>query len=186
MRLIGLILDDESLNTLQRLAWVLLHLHYITLRKRQRRRPLPYPLAQSDAGGIVAAGRGTAYPHRGGTIMTMRRRLALLVVVGGLMGISVAAAASRPSGPAPAVVTVQVSLYVLGYDPGPIDGFGGPRTIEALTAYAQDRRIVLNQTTLNLVLELLHFDMLEEVRNAGGEGGREEPSEPRLLPIQRW
>jgi len=118
--------------------------------------------------------------------MTMWRGLVLLLLVGGLIGTSVAAATSRPSGPAPAIVTVQVNLYALGYDPGPIDGFGGPRTMAALTAYAEDRRIVLNQATLNLVLGLLYLETLEELRNAGGEGGIEESSEPRLLPIQRW
>jgi len=114
----------------------------------------------------------------------MRRGLALLILVGGLIGTS--AAASRPAGPSPAVVTVQVSLYILGYNPGPIDGFGGPRTIAALTAYAEDRSIVLNEATMRLVLELLHLDTLEELRHAAGEKSPEESSEPRLLPIQQW
>jgi hypothetical protein len=118
-------------------------------------------------------------------IMTMRHGLALLVVVGGLIGTSMVAA-PRPPGPTPAIVTVQISLYVLGYNPGPIDGFGGPRTMAALTAYAEDRRIVLNQATLSLVLELLHLDTGEELRSAAGEKSPEESREPRLLPIQQW
>lgn len=118
--------------------------------------------------------------------MTMRRGLVLLIVLSGLMWTSMATAASRPSGPAPELVAVQVSLYVLGYNPGPIDGLGGPRTIAALTAYAEDRSIVLNQATMSLVLELLHLDTLEELRNAAGEKSPEESSEPRLLPIQQW
>jgi peptidoglycan hydrolase-like protein with peptidoglycan-binding domain len=119
-------------------------------------------------------------------IMTMRRGLVLLIVLSGLMWTSMATAASRPSGPAPELVAVQVSLYVLGYNPGPIDGLGGPRTIAALTAYAEDRSIVLNQATLNLTLELLHLDTVEELRSAAGEEGSKTSSEPRLLPTQQW
>jgi hypothetical protein len=117
--------------------------------------------------------------------MTIRRGLTLLVVVGGFIGTAMAAA-PRPSGPTPALVTVQVGLYMLGYDPGPIDGWGGPRTMAALTAYAEDRRIVLNQATLRLVLELLQLDTREELRHAAGPDRPEAACEPRLLPLQQW
>jgi peptidoglycan hydrolase-like protein with peptidoglycan-binding domain len=118
--------------------------------------------------------------------MTIRRRLTLLVLVAGLIGTSAAATASRPSGPATAIVLVQISLYVLGFDPGPIDGFEGPRTIAALAAYAQERGIVLNQATLNLVLTLLQQEMEEERRVAAGRRPLEDSSKPLLLPTQRW
>jgi peptidoglycan hydrolase-like protein with peptidoglycan-binding domain len=76
--------------------------------------------------------------------MTIWRGLVVLILVGGWLGTSVAATAVRPSPPTPPIVALQVGLRVLGYDPGAIDGFWGPRTLAALAAYGQDRGIVLN------------------------------------------
>jgi hypothetical protein len=118
--------------------------------------------------------------------MTIRRRLTLLVLVAGLIGTAAAARGARPSGPTPAIAVVQVSLYVLGYNPGPIDGFEGPCTIAALAAYAEERGVVLNQATLDLVLRLLHREMEEELRTAPGQGPLEGSRKPMLLPIQQW
>jgi peptidoglycan hydrolase-like protein with peptidoglycan-binding domain len=76
--------------------------------------------------------------------MILLRCMILLLLVGGLTGNALAEAApSRPS-PLVAVVAIQVQLRTLGYDPGPIDGRAGRRTIAALTAYAKDRGIVVN------------------------------------------
>jgi peptidoglycan hydrolase-like protein with peptidoglycan-binding domain len=121
--------------------------------------------------------------------MTIWRGLALLVLVGGWLGTSVAAVAIPQPRPTPRIVAVQVGLLVLGYDPGRVDGFWGNRTTAALAAYAQDRRITLNQTTMNLVLVLLHIEMLEELQTAGGEAMSEAArpgASPRMLPLRRW
>jgi peptidoglycan hydrolase-like protein with peptidoglycan-binding domain len=77
--------------------------------------------------------------------MILRRWTILLLLVGGLTGSPLAEAASSRPSPLVAVVAIQVQLRTLGYDPGPIDGRGGRRTIAALTAYTKDRGIVLNQ-----------------------------------------
>ena len=119
--------------------------------------------------------------------MAFWRGLAVLILVVGWLEAAVAAAHS--SRPTPPVVAVQVSLRVLGYDPGAIDGFWGRRTAAALAAYGQDRGIVLNQATLNLVLMLLRSETLEELRGDEGEaiGAEALPgSSPRMLPIGRW
>jgi peptidoglycan hydrolase-like protein with peptidoglycan-binding domain len=118
--------------------------------------------------------------------VTIRRRLTLLVLVAGLLGTSTAATASRPLAPAPAIVVMQVGLYILGFDPGPIDGFEGPRTIAALAAYAEERGIVLNQATLSLVLALLQQEMEEELRTAARQVPLQDSSKPLFLPIQHW
>jgi peptidoglycan hydrolase-like protein with peptidoglycan-binding domain len=86
-------------------------------------------------------------------------------------------------------VAMQVSLRGLGYDPGAIDGVRGRRTAAALAAYGQDRGIVVNRATLNLVLMLLRAETLERLRDGEGEAIGEEAlpgSGPRMLPIGRW
>ena len=69
------------------------------------------------------------------------------------------------------MVTLQVSLRVLGYDPGPIDGVGGPRTLMALVSYAQDRGITLNQASVDIVMALLHAELYEKLRNGNRARG---------------
>jgi peptidoglycan hydrolase-like protein with peptidoglycan-binding domain len=121
--------------------------------------------------------------------MTIWRGLAVLMLVGGWLETSVAATAVRPSHPTPPIVALQVGLRVLGYNPGPIDGYWGHRTRAALAAYGQDRGIVLNQATLTLVLTLLHLETVEDLRSAEGKAIDEEAlpgSSPRMLPIGRW
>ena len=56
---------------------------------------------------------------------------------GQLNGNALTEAASDPPSPMVAMVAIQVQLRALGYDPGPIDGRGGRRTLAALTAYAK-------------------------------------------------
>jgi hypothetical protein len=91
--------------------------------------------------------------------------------------------------PMVAIVALQVQLRAVGYDPGPIDGRGGRRTMGALTAYAKNRRIVLNQATVGMVLARLRAEAY--VMLLEGEA-TEEPraSEPQgdlpVIPIGRW
>jgi hypothetical protein len=63
----------------------------------------------------------------------------------GLAGHTLAEAASDPPSPMVGMVPIQVQLRALGYDPGPIDGRGGRRTVAALTAYAKDRGIMFKR-----------------------------------------
>ena len=118
--------------------------------------------------------------------MTVRCWFILAMVVGQLTGAGLAAAASRPSEPNPTIALVQLSLQVLGYDPGPIDGLSGKHTAVALTAYARDRRIVLNQATAELVVTLLAVEASEALRRAGPleEPLRARP--PAKLPVYQW
>jgi hypothetical protein len=81
---------------------------------------------------------------------------------------------------------LQVALHVLGYDPGLIDGLIGRRTVAALAAYAQDRRIVLNQATAELVVMLLVDEASEVLRQDEHD---EEPLRGRslgMLPVYQW
>jgi peptidoglycan hydrolase-like protein with peptidoglycan-binding domain len=118
--------------------------------------------------------------------MTLRHWLILALMVAQLTGVALAGAASRPSGPSPTIGVVQLSLRILGYDPGSIDGLTGRRTIVALTAYAQDRRIVLNEATMELVLLLLSAEASEVI----GHGAQvEQPLRGRrwgMLPVYQW
>jgi len=109
--------------------------------------------------------------------MTMQRWIILLLLIGGLTGHALTEAASSPPSPTVAIVAIQVQLRALGYDPGPIDGRGGRRTITALTAYAKDRWIVLNQATVGTVVARLRAEayvMLldgEATEESGASGG---------------
>ncbi len=118
--------------------------------------------------------------------MTVRRWVIFTVVVGQLTGATLAGAALRPSSPTPSTVLVQLGLRVLGYDPGPIDGLSGRRTVAALAAYARDRRIVLNQATAALVVTLLAAEASEALHY--GESAEEllPARGPRMLPVHQW
>jgi peptidoglycan hydrolase-like protein with peptidoglycan-binding domain len=113
----------------------------------------------------------------------------LLLLVGGLTGNALTEAASDPPSPMVAMVAIQVQLRALGYDPGPIDGRGGRRTIASLTAYAKDRRIVLNHATVGTVVARLRAEasvMLLEGA-ATEESGASGPQEDLpVIPIGRW
>jgi peptidoglycan hydrolase-like protein with peptidoglycan-binding domain len=118
--------------------------------------------------------------------MTVRRWFILAMVVAQLTGVALAGAASRPSGPSPTIALVQLSLRVLSYDPGPIDGLIGQHTATALTAYARDRRIVLNQATTELVVTLLAAEASEALRHV--EPAQEPLRAPRpgMLSVYEW
>ncbi len=120
--------------------------------------------------------------------MPSRLWIALAMLAAGLVAVPMADAAPRKRGPVSEIVTVQVGLRVLGYDPGLIDGLEGPRTVSALAAYATDRGIVLNQATVELVVALLGVEAREQLLS----GVRVEENHPltmgnpRMLPIQGW
>jgi hypothetical protein len=119
----------------------------------------------------------------------MYRWMILTLLVGGLTGHTLAEAASDPTSPMVGMVPIQVQLRALGYNPGPIDGRGGRRTIAALTAYAKDRGIVLNPATAVTVVArlraeahvmLLIGEAAEEPRVPGPQG------DVQVFPINRW
>jgi hypothetical protein len=121
--------------------------------------------------------------------MIMHRWMILLLLIGGLTGNALTEAASSPPSPMVAIVTIQVQLRALAYDPGPIDGRGGRRTIAALTAYAKDRGIVLNRATVGTVVAclraeayvmLLDGEATEESATSGPQG------DLQVIPIDRW
>jgi peptidoglycan hydrolase-like protein with peptidoglycan-binding domain len=118
--------------------------------------------------------------------MTVRRWFILTMVVGQLTGAALAGAASRPSDPSPLIALVQLSLQVLGYDPGLIDGLSGRHTAVALTAYARDRRIVLNQATAELVVTLLTAEASEALRHVGPAEEPLRARPPKKLPVHQW
>jgi peptidoglycan hydrolase-like protein with peptidoglycan-binding domain len=121
--------------------------------------------------------------------MMIQRWIAVVLLVGALTGSMLADAAAQPPRPEVAITTVQVSLQVLGYDPGPIDGLGGRRTVAALAAYAQDRGITLNQATINLAVALLRAEIQEKLLNAGDtkDPGMAIPQgNLQTLPVYRW
>jgi hypothetical protein len=110
--------------------------------------------------------------------MIMHRWMILLLLVGGLTGNALTEAASYPPSPTVAMVAIQVQLRALGYDPGQIDGRGGRRTLAALTAYAKDRRIVLNDATVGTVVARLRVEayvmLLDgEATEESGASGRQ-------------
>ncbi|MGH8059468.1 MAG: peptidoglycan-binding domain-containing protein [Candidatus Entotheonellia bacterium] len=114
--------------------------------------------------------------------MTIRQWIALVLLVLGLTTGAMAYQASPPNTPAVEVASVQVSLQVLGYNPGPIDGMGGHRTVAALTAYAKDRGVVLNQATVNLVVALLQVEARKEILNGEeAEEGGDSPQETEIV-----
>ena len=124
--------------------------------------------------------------------MTARRWIMFVILAVGLAAVPTAGAASRMHAPRAEIVTVQVGLRVLGYNPGPIDGLSGPRTVAVLKAYAKERGIALNQATVKLVVALLRAEAREELLQ-GGEADdmmeSERPSsmgEVQMLPIARW
>jgi peptidoglycan hydrolase-like protein with peptidoglycan-binding domain len=121
--------------------------------------------------------------------MIMHRWMILTLLVGGLTGNALAEAASYPPSPTVAIVAIQVQLRALGYDPGPIDGRGGRRTIAALTAYAKDRGIVFNQATAGTVVARLRVEALVMllIGEAPKESGALEPQgDLQVFPINRW
>jgi peptidoglycan hydrolase-like protein with peptidoglycan-binding domain len=121
--------------------------------------------------------------------MSMQRWMILTLLVGGLTGNALTEAASDPPSPMVAVVPIQVQLRALGYDPGPIDGRGGRRTIAALTAYAKDRRIVLNQATVRTVVARLRAEasvMLLDGEATEDSGASGPQGDLQVIPIGRW
>jgi hypothetical protein len=118
--------------------------------------------------------------------MTVRRWVILAMVVGQFTGIALAEAASQPSGPSPTIAFVQLSLRILGYDPGPIDGLSGRYTAAALTAYARDRRIVLNHATTELAVTLLAAEASEALRHVETTQEPLGAQRPGMLPVYQW
>ena len=121
--------------------------------------------------------------------MIMHRWMILLLLIGGLIGNALTEAASDPPRPTVAMVAIQVQLRAVGYDPGPIDGRGGRRTIAALTAYAKDRRIVLNQATASTVMARLRAEasvMLLEGEATEESGASGPQGDVQVIPIGRW
>ena len=121
--------------------------------------------------------------------MIMHRWMILTLLVGGLTGNALTEAASDQPSPMVTMVPIQVQLRALGYDPGPIDGRGGRRTIASLTAYAKDRGIVLNQATVGTVVARLRaeaYAMLldgEATEESGASGCQ---GDVQVIPINRW
>jgi hypothetical protein len=121
--------------------------------------------------------------------MIMQRWIILVLLVGGLAGHTLAEAASDPPSPMVGMVPIQVQLRALGYDPGPIDGRGGRRTIAALTAYAKDRGIVLNQATVGTVVARLRAEayvMLLDGEATEESGASWPQGDLQVIPIGRW
>ena len=121
--------------------------------------------------------------------MTTRGWMACLMLAVGLAALPIANASSHAQRPAETTVIVQVGLRALGYDPGTIDGLGGPRTRAALRAYAQDRGVALNQATLPLVLTLLQDEAYRPRLSVGDHVEPECPApeeEVSALPIEEW
>ena len=118
--------------------------------------------------------------------MRIRRWMVIMLLVGGLTGTALADTPGRASGPAVELVALQLSLQVLGYDPGPIDGRGGPRTLAALGAYAQDRGIALNQTTVGFVVALIQAEIQEKLPMTRDVGGASPHGTLRRLPVHEW
>jgi hypothetical protein len=121
--------------------------------------------------------------------MITQRWMILVLLVGGLTAHTLTETASDPPSPMVAVVPVQVQLRALGYDPSPIAGRGGRRTIGALTAYAEDQGIILNEATVGTVVArlraeayvmLLNGEATEESVPPGPQG------DPLVLSINRW
>jgi hypothetical protein len=126
---------------------------------------------------------------RGTITMVIQRWIAVALLVGGLTGSVLADAAAQPPRPEVVIMAVQVSLQMLGYDPGPIDGLGGRRTVAALAAYAQDRGITLNQVTVNLAVALLRAEVREKLLSDGDarDSGMVVPQgNLQMLPVYRW
>jgi peptidoglycan hydrolase-like protein with peptidoglycan-binding domain len=118
--------------------------------------------------------------------MNVRRWLILALIGGPLIGVALAGAVSRPSDPTPMVASMQLALYILGYNPGPIDGLYGRRTVAALTTYAQERRIVLNQATAELVVTLLAAEASEALHDAARTAEPPQGRGLRMLPVYQW
>jgi len=121
--------------------------------------------------------------------MIMHRWMIFVLLVGGLTGNALAEAASDPPSPMVAMVPIQVQLRALGYDPGPIDGRGGRRTLAALTAYAKDRRIVLNDATVGTVVARLRAEasaMLLDGEATEESGASGPQGDVQVIPIHRW
>lgn len=119
----------------------------------------------------------------------MHRWIILTLLVGGLTGNALTEAASYPSSPMVAIVAIQVQLRAVGYDPGPIDGRGGRRTLAALTAYAKDRRIVLNHATVGTVVARLRAEayvMLLDGEATEESGASGPQGDVQVIPIGRW
>jgi hypothetical protein len=118
--------------------------------------------------------------------MTVRHWLIITTVLGQLIGVAMVGAAPRPRSPSPAIAFMQLSLRVVGYDPGVIDGVNGRQTISALTAYAQDRRIVLNRATADLVGTLLAAEAVQTLRQLQPEEELLGARELEMLPVYQW
>jgi peptidoglycan hydrolase-like protein with peptidoglycan-binding domain len=118
--------------------------------------------------------------------MSVRRWLILAIVGGQLIGVALVGAVPRPSDPTPTVAFMQLALRTLGYDPGPIDGLSGRRTISALTTYAQDRQIVLNRATAELVVTLLIAEASKALDRSAPTGGAIGAPRMKMLPVYQW
>jgi hypothetical protein len=118
--------------------------------------------------------------------MTMYRWMLFVLLVAGLTGNALAEAVSAPPSPMVAMVPIQVQLRALGYNPGPIDGRGGRRTMAALTAYAKDRGIVLNQATAGTVVARLCAEAYVMLLEGEASEERGAPGNWQVFPIHRW
>jgi hypothetical protein len=105
------------------------------------------------------------------------------MVSGQLIGVALVEAAPRLSDPTPTVAFMQFALRILGYDPGPIDGLSGRRTIAALTTYAQERDIVLNRATAELVVTLLAAEATEVLDRSAPAGESIRAPQLKMLPV---
>jgi hypothetical protein len=120
--------------------------------------------------------------------MIMQRWIILVLLVGGLAGHTLAEAASDPTSPMVGMVPIQVQLRALGYDPGPIDGRGGRRTVAALTAYAKDRGIMFNEATVSTVVARLRAEAYAMLLNGQGTDESVAPGphgHPQSFPIDQ-
>ena len=101
--------------------------------------------------------------------------LGLMLLVG-----STAALAADPS---PRIMELQEGLTELGYDPGPADGFMGPKTRDAIIAFQKDHDSLVDGKYSGILLFEVNTEVSRAMREATPEGQKEKKERDRLLAM---